>query len=250
MKVVKPATLSDRLAAVERIVRSLATATPLASGSIDDATGSSIMRTGILDTAGRIGISVLSGVQEILRVGQIHSLWGADEVGLQIRRRDGTVAMELSTPTGQVAQSLSLWDRGLNEVVGEDTATGQGLSRPYVPLVLANLDMSTASHTTATSWTDMEQAIAYKQHPTVFLQALVQTDSATTASVRLWDGSHGVQVGSTATVGAGAFVYVTFGPAQVTGAHMATLDLRVQAQTTSGTGAVHVRTVAAYGRQT
>jgi hypothetical protein len=231
-KVNKPPTWSVLFRDIERRLRQLERAPRLTSASI---------RGGLLRVLTPNG-------REMLRVGQYPAFGDTEAV---VFRESGELAFAVYNG-GQGAgspQFWSLWDRASNIVASDDAVSGQGLARPYLPIRFASLDMSNASGTTSGTFTDLEQALAFKQHPKVNVTAPVIGDAGTAGEFRLWDATHSVQLGSTFTLSAGAFTYASWTGIAVNGAHLSTVDLRLQGRRTAGTGFVRARTVLAAGVQ-
>jgi hypothetical protein len=228
----KKPTLAGEIRDILSRLRKLETAPRLTSASIRGGTLRVLTKTG----------------QEMLRLGDNPP---NGDTEFRVTREDGTVALIVYNGGAGAGtpQYLAIGDRGGNIIMSDDTNSGQGIARPYVPMQFASLDMSNASGTQSATFVDLEQCLAYKQQPRVFLEALVIGDASTSGEFRLWDANHSVQIGSTFVLGAGAFTYAVFGPAAVSGNHLSTLDLRLQGRRTAGTGFVRARTVIATGMQ-
>lgn len=142
----------------------------------------------------------------------------------------------------------SLFDRAGNVTVADDATSGQGLSRPHVPVVFTDAAVTPTARTNDTNWAVLQVATAVpKQHPRLTLQVLVQADAGTTGEVRVWNSSAAEQIGDTVTVAAGSLTLAAIGPDVVSGAHMAETTLQVQGRVTSGSGYVGAAVNTAYG---
>lgn len=180
---------------------------------------------------------------------------GTLQQGWIVRRDDGSTVLFLvdaDVSDGQVNQALNWYDRSGNPVLADDTDSGQGLARPYVPGVLypARYDDFTTATTAATGeWETLLEAQIPKQQPKlqVVVRATMDTSGATGEVRVLIDGT---PWGSVESVG---FVIGTygFGGAQpVAGTHMQGLVVQVQGRRTAGTGGVRAAGGFLQGRQT
>lgn len=171
---------------------------------------------------------------------------------LSVRRADGTRVLLLwdafPAADGTLNQALSWIDRGGNIVISDDTDSGQGIARPYLPAAFyrkryADLTVSTTSTTFETLW----EARIYKQQPRleVGARATMET-SGDTGETRVL--VNGVQLGATA---AQTFLVLahSFGPAAVAGAHMEALTVQIQGRVTSATGTLRVEPWFVTGQQ-
>lgn len=182
----------------------------------------------------------------LLYVGKLQT----GEHGVLVQRNDGTLALGVYGGSKGAVQFLAGFDRVQNIIFGDDTASGTGLARPWLPLPFANLDMSTASHTASGSFTDLELCAAFHSHPQVYVLALVQCDAGTAGEVRLRDNISGAAFGAAQAVGAGVTQYVTWDGLILGGLHMTQVSVSLQGRVTSGAGQIRARVVAAYARQT
>lgn len=176
---------------------------------------------------------------------------GSHQPMFLLRRADGTLALAMYDPApgfGGFQQFLALLDRAGNVILSDDTDSGQGLARPYIPGSFYRTrfaDMSVA--TTSASFETMWGATLYKQHPQLVVGVLATTDVAgTSGQVRVL--VNGAQLGTTQTLGF-AGQNLTFGAAPVPGAHMGPLLVEVQGCRTGGTGALRVEPRYMYGQQ-
>lgn len=86
-----------------------------------------------------------------------------------LRRADGTRALEIvgGDPTQQY---IAIVDRAGHTILSDDTVSGSGLGRPWLPIPWR--DESTTS-TTSTSFVPLGSAVMYKQHPKATIQLMV-----------------------------------------------------------------------------
>jgi hypothetical protein len=178
---------------------------------------------------------------------------GHKQMTVAFWRDTGEIAFELvdAEPTiDGFQQYWSLFDRAGNRTVSDDATSGQGLARPYLPVVFYDYPAYPTQTTTSTTFETLQRAsAAVKQHPRIQVGVLVRSDPGTTGQVRLWDATHGVQVGSTISIGEDDYQGYNIGPVALTGDHMEGVDLDVQARVTSGPGSIGVRVTTAYGVQ-
>jgi hypothetical protein len=169
-----------------------------------------------------------------------------------IARADGTLALAMYDPdpasSDGFQQFLALLDRSANIVVSDDTFSGQGLARPYIPGVFYPVryqDMTVG--TTATNFDTLWRATMYKQQPNQFVsfQATMDTSGATGEVQVLVNG---VQLGATQSVTFSVAPY-TIGPLPVAGAHMSSLAVEIKARVVSGGGSCKVMPASGYGLQ-
>lgn len=174
---------------------------------------------------------------------------GSPQPGVIVRRGDGTVVLMLYDVDPTVfQQALNWYDRGGNVVLADDTASGQGLARPYIPggfhrTRFADFTVTSTSATFETLW----DARLPKQHPRLEVGYRASMDTAaTTGEVRVL--VNGVQLGATT---AEAFLVATrfIGPAAVAGNHLDTLLVEIQGRRTSAGGALRVEPLYVRGVQ-
>ncbi|SNR33161.1 hypothetical protein [Blastococcus mobilis] len=178
---------------------------------------------------------------------------GTPQPGWIVRRADGTNVLLLrdafpeNGPDG-VHQALSWLDRTGNTVLADDTDSGQGLARPYVPIVFYRSRNSDWPTVTGGDWQTVYRAKAPKQQPRLLVRAFAgATDGSTSGELRVM--INGTQHGSTqAVVGATVGEFI-FGPDAVAGSHMSDLSVEIQARVTAGTGGIRVSPSQGEGRQ-
>lgn len=207
----------------------------LRSGTISSANGNVVLPPGksltVVDEDG----STLAHIGALFRTLPD----GTRETGVVLRRQDGAAALTVAYDGNVVdayRQVLSLWDGAGNQVFGDDGASGQGLSRPYVPIGLARANLVEMPGVTAATFADTEIGLFYKQHPKLLVRVNAGCDvSGTTGEVRVLLDD--VVVDTTASLGF-AVGFQTFGPFVVPGDHMSQHSIRIQARRTAGTGTV------------
>lgn len=175
---------------------------------------------------------------------------GQHEQGVRINRDDGTAALTVQNAyaegTGEYQQYLGLWDRAQRVIVSDDTISGSGLARPYVPIPLTRArytDMvavtSQANANPDGGWVDVfDSGWFHKVNAKARVDVRCTTDvSGTTGEFRVL--VDGVQVGTTQSV---VFVIEvkSVGPFVVPGDAYSQHVIKVQARRTAGTGAVRV----------
>lgn len=219
---------------------------PLRNASITD--GGITVRNGYVRVRSAEGVTTayMGGVTPALPDGTY-------QPGLIFRREDGSLAMALYDPDpdpdgpGDYKQFLATYDRGQNVILSDDTYSGQGLARPYLPNTFYRDRYADWVTTTSTTFETLFSAWVYKQHPRLVVQAWASNDTAgATGEVRvLVDGQPWGSVAST------DFGVATkdFGAAPVAGAHMESLRVEIQARVASGGGGVRVEPTLCLGIQ-
>lgn len=201
------------------------------------------------------GWSVFAGGVEVLRIGDLGNAFvspdGVRQLGLVLRRTDGTTALSIldGTPSDPFNQSLCVWDRSGNVVLSDDTESGEGIARPWIPLDVHRENVGTWDTTSSGTFGTLQRALGYKQHPMLHVYTQVTTDPGTAGEVQAL--CNGTQIGATLAVpagGAGQLDVVEAVPAGVAFGDL--LDVEIQARRTSGAGQVYIRTWFVYGRQT
>jgi len=165
---------------------------------------------------------------------------GSEQQGIRLYREDGTlVAAVQAQPavTGTDRQSWTLYDRAGNAILGDDPIAGAGLSGPYVPFNFGRAWYLDWAGTNSAGFVDVYQTTIYKQHAMAVVQVAHSNDvAAATGQVRLT--VNGVATGSTLSTTFSGGTVGTIGPFALPGAHLASVDLRIQARLASGTGNV------------
>jgi hypothetical protein len=179
---------------------------------------------------------------------------GRNQQVFALGRDDGTIAFALAD-LGTVLdhphqQNWAFYDRGANIVFADDTDSGQGIARPYIPLGAFMPNTYPTETTTSSSFVTLQTLVGFKQQPKVVMQVLVRADDPSTdGEIRVIDQDGNV-IGGVQTVSAGAFGYINIGPAALPGAHELAISLNIQARRTSGTGTIGIRGISAWGQAT
>jgi hypothetical protein len=235
--------LLTELAELRRRIASLETAAPLRNASISDG--------GQLVIKGRAG-------QTLVLLGRsddetLNAPDGQAQMLLQVFRTDGTKAFAMWDPAPAVDgfnQFVAMYDRAGNNIFSDDTTSGVGLAKPYLPVPFYDYPAVPTQTTTSATFTTLQRAAAHvKQHPRIQVGLLILTSADTTGEVRLWDSTNNVRIGSTLTIAANTFGANNIGPDYLLGAHMDTLDLDIQARRTGGTGTIGVRAIGGFAVQ-
>jgi hypothetical protein len=167
------------------------------------------------------------------------------------RASDGSIALAIfdgGVGYGHTySQALQIYDRTGDVILADDTASAQGLARPYIPIGFFTSNSVPTDTTTSTSFATLQTLIGYKQHPKVAGQILVYADTGTTGTIQLVDQLSNVLY--TTNLTSGQFGYVSFGPTALAGAHELAISLNIQGKVLTGAGKVGARGVAAWGVQ-
>lgn len=228
--------LAGKVADLERRLDELARSDTLQSASFRepgtvayrDADGNRLFYVGTLITAG-----VESDVEG---------------VGVVVSAPNGTRMFQVVD--ADVGRLVRIRDEHGQETFATDAVAG-GLARPYLPLPFRPDIGHNEKVTTSSSFQSLWRIDSYLQHPKVQVRFFARADGGTTGQARLWNETEGVQVGSTVTIGDGAYFESGVGPAlidpdvKVNQYH----DLRLQARRTGGSGNVGIEVVRAYGVQ-
>ena len=220
----------------------------LRNAAISGGSGLSIRDGGVLRLVTADGV-------ELFYIGPLGPAFpdGRPQQGWSVRRADNTSVLSLfdvDVSDGVARQALNWWDRSGRIVLADDTDSGQGLARPYVPAQFfrtrfGDWNVATTSAAFETLW----DARMYMQQPRLVVGVRASMDTAgTTGEVKV-QLSDGTQLGSTAAVGFAIGEYV-FGPVAVAGEHLSALTVQVQGRRTSASGALRVEPLYAYGLQT
>jgi len=237
-----PASLWQDLKALRREFNEFRAARRLESAAIG--AGGLTIRDG-----GRLAVTTPAG-QDVLYIGRIDPSHpdGSPQQGIIARREDGTVALSIWTGAGSGVQPLVVWDHLGHGIVAEDLVAG-GLAAPYLAADgwFGAVEQPTFT-TTSGTFSTVTHLPYIKQHPRVTAYYLVRaSDGATSGEIRLVDDS-GTQIGSTVTVGLGAFFYGSI-TGSLAGSHMSEQYLHWQARTTAGAGTIGVKGLSTYGVQ-
>ena len=159
--------------------------------------------------------------------------------GLLLQAPDGTDMMVVRSDAEFGTTMHNIYDSGGRIIFGNDAASGMGLARPYIGGTLhrkrfTNWDVET----TSTTFETLYHTRMRKQHPKLAAGVMASTTvTGATGEVRVM--VNGLQLGAVSPV---AFVagFHEFGPEPVSGDHLGTLDVEVQARVTAGAAAVRV----------
>lgn len=171
---------------------------------------------------------------------------GSVQEGIRLYREDGSlVAAVQAEPsvTGVNTQSLTLYDRLGNAVVGDDPIPGAGLARPYIPIHFGRSYYQDWPGTFSIPWVDMYQTTFKKQQAMAYVSIAHTMDTAG-ANGQVQVTVNGTAIGSPTAVTFGV-VTTTVGPFALPGVHLAAVDLRVQARFTGGAGSLRCEVLAA-----
>jgi hypothetical protein len=221
---------AERIAALERAIESLTLARNLRSSTIDDP-GVLQVRTGNIVTAlfGRLSDGLM---------------------GVVLRRQSGELAFSVQgNQQDPSTQFVALWDRAGNIIVSDDATSGQGLARPWLPVLFGPSAMPAgAPSTTSATFDTLWRTLQDKQHPRLKVVYMVQADADTAGEVQLWDGPTATEL-DLQVIEAGAYRYVYPPRVSVPGGFSADMDVQVRARRTAGTGVLRVQVFLAMGVQ-
>lgn len=239
--------LSRRLAAVEKELQELRAARRLEQASVG-AGGLRVVQ------GGRLAMDTPANVR-MVDIGKIenedyNNLDGTVQQAQFQRRGDGSLFFACySAPqvAGSDTQAWTYYDREGNAIFAEDTNSGQGLARPYLPVTMgphADGGWDYWPRTSGTTMAGLWEGRLYKQLPsvTVIMRTSMDTSGATGSLELTING-----VGQGAVSVGFSIGYVTLGPYPLTGyGHMAQIPLAVQGRRVSGTGAIRASCYTAY----
>ncbi|MFG2826122.1 hypothetical protein ACGFWI_01345 [Streptomyces sp. NPDC048434] len=237
--------MARRVATLEREVRELRAARRLEQATI----GAGGVR---IVNGGRHAMDTSSGVR-MVDIGAIADERfdhpdGTPQQAMWLRREDGTLLFSCFAGTGGGTQAWSWRDRSENQVVADDTTSGSGLARPYLPVQLTPAfdgGWDYWPRTSATSMAELWYGIVYKQQPriVVAVEAAMDTSGATGfIEVRI----NGVAQGSPTSIGFTALPY-TLGPFDLGKfAHMQQITVSLMGRRNTGTGAIRASVTSAY----
>lgn len=239
-------TLARRVASLEREVGELRAARRLEAASV----GAGGLR--VVD-GGRLSMDTPGG-NRMVDIGEISNPTynhadGTPQQAMWLRREDGSGFMSCFSypPSGFETQAWKFTDRTGGVVFAEDTNSGQGLSRPYLPVPMQHAydgGWDYWPRTTSTSMTELWAGRMYKQlpHLVIVIRASMDTAAATGQIDVTIDGvSQGATSGITFGVG-----YYQLGPYDLGGDHMDSMDIAVRGRRVTGTGTIRAGVIAAY----
>lgn len=175
---------------------------------------------------------------------------GSYQPMLLLRRADGSLALSMYDPAptvGGYQQFLAMWDRTGSIIISDDTDSGQGLARPYVPLDFYPARTQDWPVTTSGTFETMYRAKGPKQHPRLTVRAWGVNDTVgATGEMRLL--VNGSPWGAVETTVFGS-VSEKLWTGTVTGTHMSNVVVEIQARLASGAGSVQVGASQIHGIQ-
>lgn len=127
-------TLARRIATLEREVRELRAARRLEAATV----GAGGVR---VTAGGRLAMDTPPGVRVVdvgaIRDERFNHSDGTPQQAIWMRREDGTDVFTCFGGIGDATQAWAFWDRQDNPVIADDTVSGSGLARPYLPVPMA-----------------------------------------------------------------------------------------------------------------
>lgn len=201
-----------------------------------------------LETRRNVGASTIRGGRLTIvdADGNVVALLGTAEsgdTGFFVFRPDGSSSFYAWTSAGGFS---AIFDHANHYIVTEDTTSGQGLARPYIPLGPMVSNSAPTDMTMSTVWNTLQIGQMYKQHPGLLVPLVVQSTLGSTGQIRLLDDV-GRQIGPTLAVAANEFSVRNDLIGAVEGTHMNPTGLNLQARRTGGTGAIGVRAINVIG---
>lgn len=172
---------------------------------------------------------------------------GAPQYGFRVKRRDGSTALVVYDPLPAVDgenQFVALLDRAQNIIFSDDTTSGVGIGRPYLPIQFGPSSVDGLLSSDSATFFRILEALPFKQHPRGYVQLRHSTDIGGTTGE--------VQVLANGSVVAGPWpVVFGYGYSQqdfdMPGGHETSPFLEVQVRRTAGTGRVFASVISAYG---
>ncbi|XQE88141.1 hypothetical protein ACN24M_24710 [Streptomyces microflavus] len=237
--------LARRVQALEREVRELRAAKRLQNASV----GAGGLR--IVD-GGRLSMDTPDG-RRMVDIGAVENPDydhgdGSPQQAMWFRREDGSTFFAcFSYPAGGGGeeQAWTFYDRSGNNILAEDTSSGVGLARPYLPLnAPVALDSTTWPRGFAATFSTISVAWNTLWQPKMRLYALTSTVGTATGEVQVL--VEGNPWGPVVTAGA-AFDHTDVIPDVQLGRQF---QIEVQARRLTGTGSIAAQVFMIYGRQT
>ncbi|WP_327703646.1 hypothetical protein OG530_19340 [Streptomyces decoyicus] len=239
-----PQSLARRLAAVERDLSELRAARRLEQATV----GAGGVR---IVNGGRHAMDTNSGVR-MVDIGafadqRFNHPDGTAQQGMWLRREDGSTIFSLFAGQGETNQAWSWRDRAGNQVLADDTASGSGLARPYLPVPMSPAfdgGWDYWPRTANTTMSELWAARIYKQQPKIVVVAEASMDtSGATGQIELTVGN--IARGPV-SVSFGAAFY-TLGPYDISAfAHMQAINVSLTGRRATGTGAIRATIYTAY----
>lgn len=148
-------------------------------------------------------------------------------------------------------QFWRLCDIASNDLFTDDVQSGQGIGRPYIPMVLTkSSDISTLPITTAsTTFVNAYNLFGYKQHPRLEIQYLINVPVSVSAEVQIVDAgnSGNIVAGPNTHVGSTFSFQALVGA--IDGSHVGGLNHALQFRVSAGAGTIGILAIASYGKQ-
>lgn len=236
-----PTELARRVQALEREVKELRAARRLTSASV----GAGGVR--IVD-GGRLSMDTPGG-QRMVDIGAIEDPNfnhgdGSKQQAIWLRREDGSnfFACYAYPPLGSETQAWTFYDREGNIIFAEDTNSGTGIAKPYIPLTApVSGDNTTWPHGTSATFAGISNSYNTKWQPHMRIYAVTAAVGTATGEVRL--AIDGNPWGP--TVSAGAVIDYTDLVPDVRIGNLFLLE--VQARRLTGTGSIAAQVFLIYG---
>lgn len=179
---------------------------------------------------------------------------GNPQPEVRMYRADGSVAFYMWDPLPLQDNYRQFWawyDRNGNLLLGDDTTSGRGLARPYIPYGVTNENGSDfVTPTSTASFTDAHWISGWVQNPRMKVPMTVIAPSTGAGEVQILDDASGQVVAGPTTVPINT---------QIAPFYEFNVDptfnmweyhyFRVQTRRTSGTGNIQSRVWSAYGVQ-
>lgn len=193
-------------------------------------------------------------IQMMDAAGNLILYFGPDDAGRQIIRirRDGGRNVLYTHTIDNGEQYWALTDRAGTIVVSDDTVSGAGLARPWIPVSFERVRSVDMPKVTSGSFETVWEANFNRSHPYIELYTVDGCDGATTAAAQvvITDPAGNSRVADTWTNGPGLGRHYR-GPYALPGeAYSGAVRVSVQYRRTSGTGNVYAVVMDATQRQT
>ncbi|MER7153756.1 hypothetical protein [Streptomyces lydicus] len=240
-----PQALAREVAALKRDVRELRAARRLEQATVG-AGGVRIVNGGrhAMDTARGVRMVDIGAISDQ----RFNHADGSAQQAMWYRREDGSLIFSCYGSGGGGPQAWSWRDRTENQVIADDTVSGAGLARPYLPVQMGPSIQSGWDYWPRNSTTTMAElwrGMIYKQQPrvVVVMDAAMDTSGATGfIEMRI----NGIAQGSPTSVDFNGNYY-TLGPFDLTSfAHMQQVAISVHGRRNTGTGTIRASVYSAY----
>lgn len=171
---------------------------------------------------------------------------GSTQYGVRMHREDGTLALTVAAApsiSGSDTQSVQVYDRNGKAIIGDDPVSG-GLAGPHIPMAFGRSFYLSWEGTSSTTFADMHQTTIKRQQASAYI-VIAHTNDVAAATGEIQVTANGAIVPGSVTATAFLATVTTIGPFTLPGDYGGTVDLRVQARRTSGTGNVRCEVLAA-----